>query len=182
MIKEADARVAHLPVANLYLASGVAPIPAMLSMGITVSLGTDNANCNDAVNMFREMAVAALIHKGTTLDAAAVNAKQILSMATIGGARAMGEEGWIGSIEKGKRADIVLLDAKRTHLTLLHDPISTLVYQADGSEVDTVLADGQILVEGGALTFMTEGEEAELRREAQHRSAAIAARAGFRQT
>jgi len=168
-----DARVAHLPVANLYLGSGVAPLPGMLLRGITVGLGTDNANCNDSVSMFKEMTVASLIHKGIHHDAAVITARQVLRMASIDAARAIGENSRIGSIEQGKHADIILLDLQNTQLTPLHDISSALVNQANGSEVDTVLVDGQPLVTNGKLTFMSESEEAELRDEAQHRSSEL---------
>jgi cytosine/adenosine deaminase-related metal-dependent hydrolase len=179
MIKSADARVAHLPVANLYLGSGIAPIPAMLSVGITVGLGTDNANCNDSTSMLREMTLAALLHKGVARDAGAITAEQVLQMATIGAARAIGEDSRIGSIEKGKRADIVLIDTQKIHMTPLHSVIAGLVYQANGSEVDTVIVDGQVLVERGNVTFMSIEEEAKLRLEAQQRSVELMARIGL---
>lgn len=177
MIKSKDARISHLPVANLYLGSGVAPVPSMLSAGITVGLGTDNANCNDSVNMFRDMAIASLLHKGMAKNAGAITAEQVFEMATIGAARAIGADSGIGSIESGKQADVVLLDPRRVHLTPLHNLISGIVYQANGSEVDTVIVGGKVLVERGAITFMTMDEEAELRREAQRRSVEIIARA-----
>jgi cytosine/adenosine deaminase-related metal-dependent hydrolase len=177
MIKSKDARVAHLPVANLYLGSGIAPVAAMLSAGITVGLGTDNANCNDSVNMFREMSIASLIHKVVAKDARAITAEQVFKMATIDAARAIGEDARIGSIEPGKQADIVLIDLQAIHLTPLHDLIAGVIHQANGSEVDTVIVDGELLVEKGAITFMTKEEEAELRREAQRRSSEIIARA-----
>lgn len=178
-IAQAGARVAHLPVANLYLGSGIAPIPQMLSAGVTVGLGTDNANCNNSASILREMSVAALIHKGVTRQATTLGAVQALAMSTIGAATAIGREHLIGSIEEGKRADIMILDAERASMTPLHDPAETIVYQASGAEIDTVIVDGRIVLRSGELAFLSAESESELRAEAQRRSTEILRRSAI---
>ncbi len=178
-ISAAGARLAHLPVANLYLGSGVAPVPRMLKAGVTVGLGTDNANCNNSVSVLREASIAALVHKGVTGDPAAITADTVLAMATIDGARAAGLARLIGSIEVGKRADLVLLDAIRPNMVPNHDPVSTVIYQATGAEVDTVIVDGDVLMREGVLTGFPPHFEEELREEAQRRSVDILRRGGL---
>jgi len=178
-IASAGASLAHMAVANLYLGSGIAPIPEMLAARVTVGLGTDNANCNNSVSILREMAVAALIHRGISLDPSILSAQQVLAMATVDGARAIGCDHLIGSIEPGKRADIVILDIARANMTPLHEPASAIVYQANGADVDTVIVDGRVLLDRGVLTVMTADEEAELRVEAQRRSTEIMNRAAI---
>jgi cytosine/adenosine deaminase-related metal-dependent hydrolase len=179
LLCESTASVVHLPSANLYLGSGVAPVPSFLLAGIPVALGTDNANCNDSVNMFREMTLCTLLHKGVQQDAGAVTAQQVMAMATCGAAAAIGAKDTLGMIKPGMRADIVLVDTARTHLTPLHDPVGTLIFQANGSEVSTVIIDGEIVMDQGRLSFLDlEGEE-ELRIEAQRRSKEILNRAVY---
>lgn len=173
LIANAGAAVAHLPAANLFLGSGVAPVPDMIRSGVSVCLGTDNANCNNSANMFREMALCALLHKGVRRDAAALSAQLVLDMATRNGAKALGMESTLGSIEKGKRADIVLVDTSKVNLTPLHDPVGTVMYQATGAEVDTVIVEGDVLLEHGEPTFLSPDDVADLRMEAQRRSCEI---------
>jgi len=179
IIAQTDARLAHLPVANLYLGSGVAPIPRMLDARVTVGLGTDNANCNNSVSVLREMSVAALIHKGMARDPTVLTAQQTLGMATTGGARAISCDHLVGSIEAGKRADIVVLDTARTNMSPLHEPAAGIVYQATGGEIDTVIVDGKILLNNGRLTELSPEAEADLRAEAQRRSVEIIRRTGI---
>jgi cytosine/adenosine deaminase-related metal-dependent hydrolase len=174
-IASAGASLAHVPVANLFLGSGIAPVPAMRAGGVTTGLGTDNANCNDTTSILREATLAALIHKGVTEDAEAMRAADALSMATRDGARAIGRDD-LGALEAGRRADIVLLDADRAALTPLHDPVAAVVYQAFGGEVHTTIVGGEILMDAGTLTFMTEDDEVALRDEAQRRSSDLLGR------
>lgn len=147
--------VAHCPSSNLKLGSGFAPIPEMLRRGVSVSLGADGAPCNNRLDMFTEMRTAALIqkalHGADTLPALAV-----LRMATINGARALGLEKEIGSIEPGKRADLTLVNTNRLHTTPRPDPVSTLVYAAEASDVETVIIGGRAVMREGQLLTMNE--------------------------
>ena len=179
LLKESGTQVVHLPSSNMYLGSGVSPVPRMLGYGIPVALGTDNVNCNDLANMFWEIRLACLLHKGVQQDPAAITAQQVLDMATRNGARALGLEEEIGSIEVGKRADMILLDMSGPHMYPNHHLPSVLAYQAHGTEVRWVWVDGEPLMEAGRLSKMSEDEERAIREEAQAASAAIVDRAGL---
>jgi 5-methylthioadenosine/S-adenosylhomocysteine deaminase len=139
-------KVLHCPSSNLKLGSGVAPVPEMLARGITVSLGADGAACNNRLDMFEEMRLAALVQAPRQQPGAMV-AREVLWMATRAGARTLGLEGEIGSIELGKRADLIVVDRDQPHLTPGPDPYSTLVYAARGSDVRTAIVDGEVLVD-----------------------------------
>jgi cytosine/adenosine deaminase-related metal-dependent hydrolase len=151
----------------------------MHDLGITVGLGTDDGNCNNSVNMIADMKTAALAQKGRTRSAAAMTAEKALEMATIDGARAIGMEDEIGSLEVGKKADVVILDLSHPRLRPLHNLASVLVYQANGSEVDTVIVDGEILLEGGAVVARGAHDPADVAERAQAASERIARCAGF---
>jgi cytosine/adenosine deaminase-related metal-dependent hydrolase len=172
-----DVKVANNPVSNLLLASGIAPVAEMQAAGITVGLGTDDGNCNNSVNIVADMKFAALAQKGRYGSAAAITAEKVLEMATIDGARAVGLGDQIGSLEPGKKADLVLLDLAHANLVPCHSVASVLVYQANGTEVDTVVVDGRVLLEGRRMPAMAEGEEAQLLARAQAASERIAAAA-----
>ncbi len=146
LLGEAGVGVIHNPESNMKLASGVAPIPEMLHAGIQVGLGTDGAASNNDLDMFREMDSAAKLHKAFSRDPRRMDASTVLRMATIGGAKALGMEDLIGSIERGKRADIILVDLLSPHFVPLHNVVSHLVYSAKGTDVRSVLVDGRILV------------------------------------
>ncbi len=137
----------HNPVSNMKLGSGVAPIPEMLESGIPVALGTDGAASNNSLDMFSEMKFATLLNKSHRSDPTAVPAQAVLEMATINGAKALGLEEEIGSIELGKRADLVLVDLKKPHLTPSHSVVSNLVYNSVGSDMDTVLVNGNAVMQ-----------------------------------
>lgn len=128
LLKMFDVKVANLAVSNQYLGSGVAPVVKMIHLGITVGLGTDDANCNDSFNMFTDMKQAALIQKAVNLDASVITAEKILEMANIDGAKAIGMEDEIGSIEVGKKAEIITVNLELPHLKPCHHIPSTLVY------------------------------------------------------
>ncbi|WGV23168.1 amidohydrolase [Halotia branconii] len=138
--------VIHNPDSNLKLASGFAPIPAMLKAGIDVGLGTDGAASNNVLDMWNAIRLTALIHKGTTLDPTAVPAKTVLRMATLGSAQALGLADKIGAIKTGLQADLIQVKLKEPHLLPLYDVMSHLVYAADASDVDTVIVNGQVLM------------------------------------
>lgn len=147
IMKEKGLFPVNNPSSNLKLASGFAPIDAMLKAGIPVALGTDGSSSNNNLNMFEEMHLASIINKAVTGDAVSVPAIKALEMATINGARALDWEDQIGSIEEGKKADLILIDTDKAHLYPHHDQISAIAYSTQGSDVDTVIVDGRILME-----------------------------------
>jgi 5-methylthioadenosine/S-adenosylhomocysteine deaminase len=169
LLREGGVSVAHNPGSNLKLANGIAPVQALLDDGINVSLGTDGAASNNNLNMFEEMHLAALLQKWLRRDAEALPARQVLRMATIRGARALGLEAQIGSLEVGKRADVVMIDAAQPHLAPRHDPVALLVYSAQAADVVTVLVDGHILMEDRVLRTLDEESLLEQATEQTHR-------------
>jgi 5-methylthioadenosine/S-adenosylhomocysteine deaminase len=157
ILKQTGAHVAHCPSSNLKLGSGIARIAEMLERGISVTLGADGAACNNRLDMFTEMRTAALLQKALH-GPEALPALTVLRMATMDGARALGLADEIGSIETGKRADLVLLNLDKLHTTPRPDVVSTIVYAAEPSNVETVLIDGRIVLRDGRLTTMDERE------------------------
>ncbi|NNG03405.1 MAG: amidohydrolase [Inquilinus sp.] len=143
--------VAHNMVANIKAAKGVAPVPAMLAAGVAVGLGTDGPMSGNTLDVIGQLGYVAKLHKLTAGDRTAMPAREVVAMATIGGARALGLDDRIGSIEPGKRADIVLIDATGAHMTPLYDPYAALVYAANAADVRTVTVDGRIVVEDRRL-------------------------------
>jgi 5-methylthioadenosine/S-adenosylhomocysteine deaminase len=156
LLHEGGVTVAHNPGSNLKLANGIAPVQALLDDGVNVSLGTDGAASNNNLNLFEEMHLAALLQKWLRRDAEALPAREVLRMATTRGARALGLESQIGSLEVGKRADVIMIDAAQPHLAPRHDPIALLVYSAQAADVVTVLVDGRILMEDRVLLTLDE--------------------------
>jgi 5-methylthioadenosine/S-adenosylhomocysteine deaminase len=144
-------RVSHNPESSMKLATGVAPVPEMLKRGIKVGLGTDGSASNNDLDMFREMDTAAKIHKVTSLDPTVMSAETVLTMATIGGAKVLGLDKFIGSIETGKQADIILVDMNQPHLTPLYNCYSQLVYAARGADVKTSIINGKIVMKDRQL-------------------------------
>ena len=134
------------PVSNLKLANGIAPVQKMLRAGINVALGTDGAASNNTLNMFRELGLLALIHKGVNRDALAITASEAFAIATKNGAKAMRRSD-LGEIKTGNTADLVLLDLNRPNMQPTNNPFSSLAYSANGSEVETVIVGGRILME-----------------------------------
>jgi 5-methylthioadenosine/S-adenosylhomocysteine deaminase len=149
--------VAHCPSSNLKLGSGLAPITEMLERGISVSLGADGAPCNNRLDMFTEMRSAALLQKLRT-GAEALPACRVLRLATLDGARALGLDREIGSLEVGKQADITIVDMNQLHLTPRADVVSTIVYAAEASDVRTVVIDGEIVMRDRQLMTVSEQE------------------------
>lgn len=168
--------VSHNPSSNSKLASGVCKVPQMLAGGVNVALGCDGGPSNNDYDMIREMKLAAIIHKAVTNDPLIVPAETVLEMATINGARALGLEHEIGSLEVGKKADLVVIDFNRLHTTPSMNPVSTLVYAATGGEVDMVVVDGKIVVEQGQLLTMDENE---IMAQARTHATALYRRAGI---
>lgn len=147
LLREKGVFPVNNPTSNFKLASGFAPIDKMLKEGITVALGTDGSSSNNNLNMFEEMHLAAIVNKAVNQDAISVPGIKVLEMATINGAKALDWEDEIGSIEVGKKADLILIDTDKSHLYPRHNIISALTYSAQGSDVDTVIVDGKILME-----------------------------------
>ncbi len=144
-------RVIHNPESNMKLASGIAPAVEMLACGITVGLGTDGCASNNNLDLFAEMDTLAKLHKIRTMDTTAMDAVTALRMATIEGARALGMEREVGSLEAGKKADIIVIDLDRPHLTPLYNPFSQIVYAARGSDVTHAVIDGRLVMSHGNL-------------------------------
>jgi len=145
-------KVSHTPESEMKLASGVTPIVDFMKRGVVTSLGTDGCASNNDLDMFQEMDVAAKLQKVHRLDSTALSAETVVWMSTMGGALTLGLDKFIGSLEKGKKADIVVLNLRKPHLVPLYDYYSHLVYAAKGSDVESVLVDGEILVENGKPT------------------------------
>jgi len=150
--------VSHNPGSNLKLASGFAPVLEMIRQGVTVGLGTDGAASNNNLDMFEEMRLAALLPKATSGDPTALRAFQALEMATLGSARALGLDKEIGSLEVGKKADIVLVDFRRPHLVPCFDVVSDIVYSARADDVHTVIVDGKVVLKERRFTKLDEEE------------------------
>ncbi len=143
---------------EMKLASGIAPVPAFLKKGLAVGLGTDGCASNNNLDMFEEMDFLAKLHKVVNFDPEALKARQVLRLATRGGAEAVGLGDRIGSLEAGKRADVIILDTRKPHLVPMYDPASHLVYSANGSDVRDVIIDGKVVVQNRKLlTIDVEG-------------------------
>ena len=175
ILRHHDVKVSHNPCSNLYLASGIAPIPEMLMEGITVGLGSDGPASSNNHSLFQAMKFAALVPKGVSRDATIMTAEKVLEMATIDGARAVGLADQIGSIEVGKRADVIVVDYRNAFATPIHHPVSALVYSALGHEVSDVMVDGRFVMRNGALLSV---DEAAVRARAQETAARIAIESG----
>lgn len=137
--------IAHCPVSNLKLVSGIMPLSKLIKAGVNVALGTDGSSSNNNLDMLEEMKFAALIHKWNEKNPAAADAQTVLDMATLNGAKALKIDGQTGSIDIGKQADIVIVNFNRPHLQPCHSVISNLVYSAQGGDVAKVIIGGQVL-------------------------------------
>lgn len=157
ILAQKNVSVIHNPKSNLKLANGIAPIPTLLEKGVNVCLGTDSQASNNTLNMFDEMNYAALLHKGTTGIPTVCSARDVLGFATVNGVKALGL-GNSGVIAAGSKADIVILDLDRPQFSPVNDLAAALVYSANGSEVDTVIINGEIVLEKGRLTKFDEEE------------------------
>jgi len=147
-------RVSHTPESNMKLAAGIAPIPAMQALGIPVSLGTDGSASNNDLDLFREMDIAAKIHKVAMMDPTVMDARRVVRMATYEGARALNLEDRIGSLEVGKDADLIILDLNQPHLTPMYNPFSHLVYAVSGADVITTIINGNVVMENRKLCHL----------------------------
>ena len=156
LMAEKRVSVAICPKSNMKLGNGFAPVPEMLEAGVNVCMGTDGCGSNNSLNMFQEMNAAALVYKGYNRKAQCVGAADVLKMATVNGAKAIGREGELGVVREGAIADLVLVDLNEPQFMPANNIISGLVYSATGSEVDTVIVDGRVLMEHRKLTTIDE--------------------------
>jgi 5-methylthioadenosine/S-adenosylhomocysteine deaminase len=146
VLKARSVGVSHNPESNMKLASGTAPVPAYLRADVAIGLGTDGAASNNDLDMFEAMRFAALLHKHASADPQALSARTALEMATIRGARALGMEKRIGSLEPRKRADVITVSINGARQTPMYDAISHLVYVIRGEDVQNTIVNGQVLM------------------------------------
>ena len=158
LLAKRDVKIAHCPESNMKLGSGIASVTKMLEKGITVGLGTDGCASNNNLDLFGEMDTAAKLAKVANLDPTILDARTVLKMATIGGARVIGLENRVGTIEAGKRADIIIVDTKSPHMTPLYNPYSQLVYSATGGDVRDVIINGKIVYRDRQFTGLDRDE------------------------
>jgi 5-methylthioadenosine/S-adenosylhomocysteine deaminase len=175
MMAEREVKVLHCPGSNLKLGSGIAPVAAMRELGISVSLGADGAACNNRLDMFEEIRLAVAL-QSVRHAPGALTARDALWMATREGARALGLEHELGSIEPGKRADLIVVERDRAHLAPDRNPWSTLAYAARGSDVRLTMVDGEVLVDRFSLVRL---DAAAISAEARYCSDELVARSGL---
>ncbi len=156
ILKRREVGVAHCPQSNMKLSSGAAPIPQMLKAGLRIGLGTDGAASNHDLSLWEEIDAAAKLHKLVTMNPTVVTALQAFEMATIGGARAIHMEKEIGSLEPGKRADLVIVDLSASHLTPMYNLYSHLVYATKASDVTDTIVNGRVLMRNRRLLTLNE--------------------------
>ena len=146
ILKEHNVGIAHNPSSNLKLASGIANIPKYLQAGLNVGIGTDGCSSNNTLNMFKEMTICSFVQKVNAMDPTVLPAEEILRLATIGGAKALRWDDEIGTLEVGKKADLILVDIDKPHFAPWNNPVSDLVYSAQGSDVKTTIVNGKLLM------------------------------------
>lgn len=169
MLAESGTSVAHCPESNLKLGSGIARIADMIAAGVNVCIGTDGATSNNDLNLLGEVQTAAMLQKGINENPELLTTMQAIEMATINGAKAYGLEDRLGSLEVGKRADVVIIDFDKSHLTPLHDVYAHLVYAVNKADVETVLIDGKVHMQDGIiLSLDEEAIKAEVNQIAEH--------------
>jgi 5-methylthioadenosine/S-adenosylhomocysteine deaminase len=154
LLAEHDVKVAHNPESNMKLASGIAPVADLIGRGVCVGLGTDGCSSNNNLDLFAEMDMAAKLHKASRLDPTVMDAATVLRMATIDGARALGLDRQIGSLEIGKKADLIVIDTRKPHLTPMYHPISHLVYAVGGGDVSVTIVGGRLLMKDRQLMHL----------------------------
>jgi 5-methylthioadenosine/S-adenosylhomocysteine deaminase len=156
LMAKRNVKVAYNPISNMKLSSGIPRIKDLLDAGITVGLGTDGPASNNSLDMFDTMKAAALLQKAKYRDPRVLPARKVVEMATIDGAKALGLNSLVGSLEVGKKADVILADVKKPHLTPLHDIYAALVYSMRGSDVNTVIIDGKIVMKDRIVNTVDE--------------------------
>ncbi len=154
ILRKRGVNVSHNPVSNMKLASGISPVHKMLDKGVNVSLGTDGCASNNNLDLFEEMKTAALLHKVNTFSPTALPARQVLEMGTVNGAQALDTE--TGMLKAGKKADLIIVDMKKPHLTPCFDVPSHLVYSARGSDVRTTIVNGKVLMDNYRVLVLDE--------------------------
>ncbi|MFN8224282.1 MAG: amidohydrolase [Gaiellales bacterium] len=175
IVARTGTQVSYNPVSNAYLGNGIAPITRMLELGIDVSLATDGGACANTHDMLEALKFGVLMQKVAAQDPRVLNARDVLRLATVGGARALGLPADLGALEVGRLADFFLFDPLRLKTVPMHEPLSTLVYTGEQTNVDTVVIDGKVVLEG--CRFATIDEEAFVR-EVQERALALSRRVG----
>jgi 5-methylthioadenosine/S-adenosylhomocysteine deaminase len=165
LLADTGVSIVHCPASNLKLASGFCPSDILLNAGVSISLGTDGCACNNELNMLNEMRLAALIGKGSSGDASTLTAWGVLAMATVNGAKQIGLNDYIGTLESGKYADITAVNLNQVNTMPVYDPVATLIYSAQASQVSHVWVAGQLNVEDGKLLNINEEI---LKNKAQH--------------
>jgi len=158
LLAKRNVKVSYNPVVNMKLAQGTAKIKDLMDLGVTVGIGTDGPASNNNLDMFESTKIGVLLQKQFYKDPTVMPAQTVLKMATIDGAKALGLEKTVGTLEAGKKADIILLDFKKPHLTPIHDPYANIVYSAHGSDVDMVIVDGKVLMENRKVKTLDEEE------------------------
>ena len=158
VVADRGAAVAHCPESNMKLGAGIAPLTGLLAAGIAVGLGTDGCASNNTLDLFQTMDITAKLHKVRDMQPTAADAQTVLTLATRGGARAIGMEDDIGSLEAGKKADLIVIDTRQPHLVPMYHPVSHVVYAAKGSDVTAVIVDGHLLVRDRQLLHLDLGE------------------------
>jgi 5-methylthioadenosine/S-adenosylhomocysteine deaminase len=161
VFSDCGGRVVHNPESNMKLASGVAPVPAMLMQQIIVGLGTDGCASNNNLDMFQEIDTACKLQKAFSLDPTVMPARTVLRMATCDGAKALGLDRLTGSLEAGKKADLCIIDMDKPHLTPLYNEYSHLAYAVTGADVQTVLINGKMVMKDRSLLTINEKEAME---------------------
>lgn len=156
ILKRHGVSVLYNPSSNLKLGNGFAPITQLMEAGVNVAIGTDGSSSNNNLNLFEELHLAALVNKGITGDPTALPAYKVLEIATINGAKALGIDHLVGTLEVGKRADLILIDLEKPHLVPHHDLVSAVVYSAAATDVSHVICDGVVLMEDYQLTCIDE--------------------------
>jgi 5-methylthioadenosine/S-adenosylhomocysteine deaminase len=157
-LKNIKGGVVHNPISNQKLGSGLAPILELKENNINVALGTDGPGSTNTLDMFEEIKFAAYLQKGSQHNSTAISAYEVLKMATIDGAKVLGLENEIGSLEIGKKADIIIVNLNKTHLSPVHDIYSTLAYSVNGADVETTIIDGNIIMENRVIPNINEAE------------------------
>lgn len=175
LLAERGVMVAYNPISNMYLGSGIAPMAKMAGAGMVVGLGVDGAGSNNSQDMIETLKMAALLQKVGAQDAAVIDAQTVLDWATLGGARILGLEAEIGSLEAGKKADLFVLSLNSAKIVPAHDPVTTLVYSAGEENVTMTIADGRILMRDRVIRHL---DEADVLRRTQAAAVALATRSG----
>jgi 5-methylthioadenosine/S-adenosylhomocysteine deaminase len=162
IIKNSKTKISHNPSSNMKLSSGIAPVSKLIQSGACVSIGTDGTASNNNMDMFEEMKLTALLQKVDTMDPTVLPAEEVFKMATVNGANALGLDDSIGSLDVGKKADIALINIKTPQFTPFTNPISHMVYSTNGGNVDTVICNGEILMQDKKLLTIDEAQVIEM--------------------